>query len=291
MTTRLIVIAACVGVIIAAITIVAVNWPKLPARTLPTNIYVPMGGQAVEVPAKGCLVPILGEIQKRPNWAIRIDDMRWTDYTDTPNDPRHASIVVDASGGTWRDDRLPQQTLPLTDAELRDLMAAFALGCETDESISNHGYEGRYITVAYGKTEPTAARLDSNSPVVLQIGALFDSLRGRYIDNRMDATKQFALKLSGTWRGGPHGEWTKHAIVIDSTTYEVDASAAVNFVDWAMAQPTTLPKGRMVATGTFTLDGTSRPIAVQLDADDTERAIEQIGIAEELRRWMSTNRQ
>lgn len=284
-------IAACVGVIIAAISIVVVNWPKLPARTLPTKIYVPMGGQAVEVPAKGCLVPILGEIQKRPNWAIRIDDMRWTDYTDTPHDPRHASIVVDASGGTWNDDRIPSQRLPLTTDELRDLMAAFELGCETDESVPSSGYEGRYLTVAYGKTEPTAARLDYNSPVALRIGELFESLRGRYTDNRAGASTKFLLKLSGTCPCGPNGKWIAHAIVIDSSAHdELDAGIAVDFVDWAIAQPTTLPKGRMVATGTFTLAGVTRPIAVQLDAEDHERALHDLWISEPLRRWMSTNR-
>ncbi len=103
--TRAIVIATGLAVIIAAIAIVAATWPTLPARTLPKPVaitYLPMGGQAVEVPKTACLAPIIAELRKRPNWTLRIDDMRWTDYSGPDDDPHHATIFVDASGATWR---------------------------------------------------------------------------------------------------------------------------------------------------------------------------------------------
>jgi hypothetical protein len=288
------VIAACVGALIAAIALVAANWPQLPARTLPQPAtYIAMGGQAVEVPPAACLVPMIGELRKRPNWTLRVDDMRWTDYN-PPEDPRHASIVIDASGAIWRDDWLHQQTMPLTAAELRDVMAAFELGCDVDESIPPTGaYEGRYINVAYGKTEKAAAKLDDDSPVVMRLGELFEAIRGRYIGNRAGATKQFVMKLAGVWRDG-EGEdgWTKHAIEIDASKLETDAAERVAFVDWALALPRTRPAGRMTATGTFTMDGVTRPIAVNLDeSTDENRGLRNLSLAHELTFWMSINRE
>jgi hypothetical protein len=291
--TRLIVIAACFGVVIAAIAIVAANWPQLPNRTIPPAVtYVPMGGQAVEVPEAGCLVPMIAELRKRPSWTLRIDDMRWTDYTSPDEDPRHASIVVDAQGAVWRNEWLHQQTMPLSADELRDVMAAFELTCDVDESIPNTGaYEGRYINIAYGKTEKAAAKLDYHAPVTMRLGELFEAIRGRYITNRAGATKQFVVKLSGLRRDGGAREWNPYTLTIDGTGYE-NEGLRVMFVDWLLGQPHTRPKGRMTATGTFTMDGITRPIAINLDRRDKENyAVDQLELAPALRMWMSINSQ
>ena len=289
--TRVIVIATGIAVVLAAIVIVAMNWPSLPARTLPKPVtYVPMAGQAVEVPAVACLAPMIAELRKRPNWTLRIDDMRWTDYTGPDEDPHHASILVDEHGATWTNQWLPTQTLPLTSDELRDVMAAFALQCDVDESIENTGaYEGRYINIAYGKTEKAAARLDADAPITLRLGELFEAIKGRYIANRAGATKQFVLKLSGLRRDGGEREWNPYEMTIDGSAYE-DDRMRVLFVDWVLARPRTLPTGRMTATGTFTMDGITRPVAVNLDLRaDENRVVFQYEVAPELRMWMSIN--
>ena len=274
--------------IIAAIAIVAANWPELPRSTLPKPTYIAMGGQAVEVPRTGCLVPMIAELRKRPNWTLRIDDMRWTDYSGPDDDPHHATIFVDASGATWRSEWLHEQTLPLDDAELRDVMAAFELSCDRDETQPSTGaYEGRYINIAYGKTEKAAARLEYRTPATLRLGEIFDALRGRYISNRAGATKQFTLKLSGV----RHDDgWSPYALVIESSAYADNAAARVDFVDWVLARPRTLPKGPMTATGSFTMEGISRPVAVNLDRRAPENVvIERFETAPELRWWMSIN--
>lgn len=287
----MIVLATGIAVVLAAIVIVAANWPQLPKRTIPPAVtYIPMGGQAVEVPAVACLAPMIAELRKRPSWTLRIDDMRWTDYTSPDEDPRHASIFVDASGATWRNDWLPQQTMPLTTVELRDVMAAFELQCEIDESIPNTGaYEGRYINIAYGKTEKAAAKLDYHAPITMRLGELFEAIRGRYITNRAGATKQFVVKLSGLRRDGGEREWNPYTLTIDGTGYE-NEGLRVMFVDWLLGQPHTRPKGRMTATGTFTMDGVTRPIAINLDRRAEEnRSVSQLELAPELRMWMSIN--
>jgi hypothetical protein len=286
------VIATGIAVVLAAIVIVAMNWPALPARTLPKPVtYIPMGGQAVEVPAVACLAPMIAELRKRPNWTLRIDDMRWTDYSGPDDDPHHASIVVDEHGATWTNQWLPAQTMPLTSDELRDVMAAFALQCERDESIENTGaYEGRYINIAYGKTEKAAARLDADAPITLRLGESFEAIKRRYITNRAGATKQFVVKLSGLRRdGGGKTGWSPYTMTIESSAYEDDVNR-VMFVDWLIARPRTLPKGRMTATGTFTMDGITRPIAINLDRRAAEnRVVDQFEVAPELRMWMSIN--
>ena len=292
MRTRLIVIAAGFGVVIAAIAIVAANWPQLPKRTSPPAVtYIPMGGQAVDVPKTACLAPMIAELQKRPSWTLRIDDMRWTDYSGPDDDPHHASIVVDASGATWTNQWLPTQTLPLTPEELHDVMAAFELRCERDESLARTGaYEGRYINIAYGKTEKAAARLEYQAPITLRLGESFEAIKGRYIANRSAATTQFVVKLSGLRRdGGGKTGWSPYAMTIDSAAYE-DIAMRVMFVDWLLAQPHTRPKGRMTATGTLAMDGVTRPIAINLDRRAGEnRVIDQWEVAPELRMWMSIN--
>lgn len=291
MPVRLAVLAASVGVVIAAIAIVVTRWPTLPARTLPRPVtFVAMAGDPVGAVRTGCLAPMLAELRRRPSWTVRIDDMRWTDYTGPDEDPRHASIVLDAGGGIWRDDWLPQQALPLTAEEVRDVIAAFARSCEVDEALPRAAYEGRYIAVAYGAREPAAARLRYNSPVVVRLGTLFDAIRARYVTNRAGAARQFVLKLAGELRDG-HEHWSKHAIVIDASAREADDAARVALVDWALALPHTLPPGRMTATGTLTLAGVTRPVAVALDASRPEhRGLRDLGLADELTMWMSINR-
>jgi hypothetical protein len=251
-----------------------------------------MGGQATTVQHTGCLAPIVAEMHKRPNHVIRIDDMRWTDYTSGDDDPRHASIFVEPGGATWRDDWLPQQTIPLTADELAKLIAGFDLGCDRDESIPPSGrYEGRYIGVAYGKTEKLAAQLAYNAPATLQIGAVFDAVRSRYVANRAAASRSFVIKLTGRCRACDAGpDWSKHVVEIDSNKLETDDETRVTLVDWALALPASLPPGKMTATGTLTMAGVSKPIAFSLDDRVADEHLRQINIASELTMWMSINR-
>lgn len=293
MTTRSVVMLAAIGLVVGAISLVAAKWPRLPDRTLPTPPkYVAMGGQATTALHTGCLAPIVAEMRKRPNHVIRVDDMRWTDYTSGDDDPRKASIFVEPGGATWRDEWLPQQTIPLTADELAKLIAGFDLRCEKDESQeSSHGYEGRYIGVAYGKTEKRAAELRYKAPATLQIGEVFDAVRARYVANRAAASRSFVIKLTGRCRrcsAGP--DWSKHTVEIDSNKLETDDETRVALVDWALALPASLPESRTTATGTLTMAGVTKPIAFSFDDGVAEEHLRQLDIASELTMWMSINR-
>lgn len=61
-------------------------------------------------------------------------------------------------------------------------------------------------------------------------------------------------------------------------------------MDWALALPASLPKGKLVATGTLTLAGVTKPIAFALDDRVAEAGLRQLDIASELTMWMSINR-
>jgi len=288
--TKTAVVAILVGVVITAIALVAANWPDLPERTLPKPTYVPMGGQPVDIPGKGCLAPMIAELQKRPNWVVRIDDMWWTDYTQGDDDPKHAEIVIDASGATWQSAWLASQHLQLTNQERDAVLAAFELSCKQDESMPHGGYEGRYINVAYGRTGKAAARIEYNSPATIRFGELFTSIRGRYVANRAGAAKNYVVKLTGLLRNDP--EWTKKEEVIDSTKYQGSDEDRVDFLDWVLMQPQTLPKGKNVAVGTLTMEGKSRPLAVKLDRlAEANRVLERTTLASELLMWMTVNRE
>jgi hypothetical protein len=290
--TKTAVVAILVGVVIGAIALIAANWPQLPARTLPKPpiTYVAMGGQPVDVPSKGCLAPMIAELQKRPNWVVRIDDMRWTDYTQGDDDPKHGEIVIEAAGATWQSAWLPSQTLPLTNAERASVLAAFDLSCKQDESMPHGGYEGRYIAVAYGRIGKAAAQIDYNSPATLRFGELFEAIRGRYIANRASAAKNYVVKVSGLLRNNP--EWTKKEEIIDSTKYQGSDEDRVDFLDWVLTQPQTLPKNKNVATGTLTMEGITRHIAIKLDRlADANRVLERTSLASELLMWMTVNRE
>jgi hypothetical protein len=289
--SKTVVIAILVGAVVASIALVVANWPKLPARTLPKpTTYVAMGGQAVGVPKTGCLGPMVAELQKRPNWVVRIDDMRWTDYTQGDDDPKHGEIVLEEGRATWQSAWIPSQTLELTKQEREAVLAAFDLGCKQDESMPHGGYEGRYIAVAYGRTSKPAAQIEYNSPGTLRFGELFEQIRGRYIANRAGAARNYVVTLSGLLRNNP--EWTKKEAVIDSTKYEGSDEDRVDFLDWILAQPTSLPKHKTVATGTLTMEGITRPVAIKLDRFfQANRVLERTTLGSELLMWMTVNRE
>jgi hypothetical protein len=290
--TRTAVLLLAIGATIAASSVVVAKWPSLPRRTLPEPVpHVAMAGQPVEVPKPGCLAPVVAELRKRPSWVIRLDDRQWTDYTQGDDNPHHASIVLEESGASWKSAYLGTQTLPLDPADVRDVLAAFELSCERDESLPSSGDSSRYVEVAYGKIEKAAAQLPSSAPITVRLGEVFERLRARYVANRVGATKTFVLKLSGLRHTGPRvGEWSKHSITMTAEGWS-DADL-VDLVDWALAQPQSLPKGRMTATGTLTLEGVTRPIAVSLERSAPANRIlyrweMHFG---ELTEWISINR-
>jgi hypothetical protein len=287
--TRTAVIALSIGAVIAAIVVVAANWPQLPERTMPEPMrVVPMAGDTVGAKPVGCLAPVIAELRKRPSWVLRIDDRRWTDATSGDDDPKHGEIVIDETGATWQSSLVRSQTLPLTDEETREAIAAFDLGCERDESKKQPGYEGRYIGVAYSRTAKAVATIPHTSPAEQRLGALFEQLRTRYVTNRAGAAQTYLIELSGQRRDGD--VYRKFTWKYDAAKSDDSVSQKVDLLDWAFAQPATRPKTKKTAHGTLTLEGVTKPIAISLDWNSEENQfMHRFGPYSELTIWMSIN--
>jgi len=258
---------------VAVVSVVAIEPAPEPAP--PRTTYLALGGDMVHLAADnhgpGCFVPMLDELRRRPRWTIRIDDLEWDDVVGNEPDLRHASLVIDAGSATWRDGLQPH-TMALTAAERRDALAAFSLDCRADETL-DHGYGGHYFGVALGEDGPVAARFPSRSPIATRLRALLEAIGARYFAGRVDDLRGFSIELAGIWREtrddrgravyGPHRiELRAQDLPPPSNAYELESR--VRLLDWALAQPTSLPAGKHVARGTLRAHGTSRPIAVDL---------------------------
>lgn len=255
-----------------------------------------LGGAMVDLTAEagpGCFAPMLDELRRHPNWSIRIDDLVWDDVVGNEPDERRASIVLGAEAGTWRDGWLPQ-SLALAEDERRAVLAAFALDCRVDPAQPEPGLGGRYIGVTLGEHGDPVVQFPTNSFVALRLEELFDRIRARYVAGRADDLRGFSLELAGTWRNGSdeHGRPIRepHRVEIrerDLALYR-SLEEQVRLLDWALAQPATLPAGAHAARGTLRAHGTSRPIAVDLDA---HLAIEmQRSVWSELAIWAAIDR-
>jgi hypothetical protein len=211
---------------------------------------------------------MLDELQRHPHWSIRLDHLEWTDYGD---DEHHASLVIDGETGTWRDRTLPQ-SLTLTAEERREVLAAFARDCRVDESLPYGGYSGDYIGVAFGESGPVAAKFPFNSHVAVRLVELFERLRDRHIAGRADDLRGFSLELTAILPGQDHEGRPirqRHRIVLGERDLveRYDLHNRVHLLDWAMARATSLPAGDGIFRGTLRAHGTSRPIAVDLEAE------------------------
>ncbi|HWO25678.1 MAG TPA: hypothetical protein VNO30_43365 [Kofleriaceae bacterium] len=239
----------------------------------PRPAYLALGGEMVEMAAEtygtGCFVPMLDEIRRHPRWSIRLDYVQWDwNGADNHSSRRVAALVIDGETATWRDGTLPR-SLTLTEAERRDVLAAFALDCRVDESRLGCGNGGRYVGVALGEDGPLVARFPESSSIKLRLQELFHAIHARHIAGRIEDLSGFSLELERTARTGHDRQGQpirkRHRFVFrDEDAADVELAYRVDLLDWAMTQPVSLPPGARVVSGTLRAYGTSRPIAVDL---------------------------
>lgn len=256
--------------------------------------YLALGGELVELAAEtgpGCFAPMLDELRRHPRWSIRIDDLAWDDVVDDEPDPRHASIVIDETSGTWRDGWLPQ-SLTLAEDERRAVLAAFALDCRVDPEQPRPGFGGHYIGVALGEDGAAVTRFRTNSFVALRLGALLDQIRARYVAGRAADLPGLSLELEGPRRTRDdrgRSIYEPYRLVLrdqDQAAYST-LEQRVAMLDWALTLPTTLPAGNQTIRGTLRAYGTSRPIAINLARPRPEM---HSSMPSELEMWASINR-
>jgi hypothetical protein len=256
-----------------------------------------LGGELLERAAEsgpGCFAPMLDELRRHPRWSIRIDDLEWDDVVDDEPDPRRASIVLDATTGTWRDGLLPQ-SLSLAEDERRAILAAFALDCRVDPAQPRPGYVGRYFGVALGEDGTAVARFRTSSFVAIRLGALFDQIRARHVAGRAGDLQGYSLELAGVRRTDRDDRgrsiYTPYRLELhdrDQAAHDT-LEARVRLLDWAMTLPAALPAGKHVVRGTLRAHGTSRPIAIDLREDLYRWG--HHALLSELAMWASINRE
>lgn len=286
-----------VGTVCAMLAAVGSAGPIEVPEPTPASQYFALGGELIELAAAagpGCFAPMLDEIRRHPRWSIRIDDLEWDDVEDGEPDLRHASIVLDAAGGTWRDGWLPQ-SMSLTEADRRELLGAFALDCRVDPAQPRPGYVGRYIGVALGEDGTAVARFPTNSSVALRLGALFGQIRARYVVGRAADLQGFSLELAGVRRTGrdaqdrPIYEPYRFEVRDQGQAAHDTLEARVHLLDWATTLPVALPAGPQVVRGTLRAYGISRPVAIDLGASALYRG--HHSVFSELTMWASINRE
>ncbi len=255
----------------AASAVIGAGTIELSPAPEPRPTYLALAGDLVDLAAQnhgpGCFEPMLDELRRHPHWSIRIDHLEWGDVVSDEPDPRHATLVIDGETATWRDGSLPQ-TLTLTGAERRDVLAAFALDCRIDEALPVNGYTGDYIGVALGDDGPAVTRFPTNSPIAVRLLELFDAVRARYLATRVEDLSGFSIELTGTRRDhDDQGRMIRrpHRIeYLDPGVAGDDLEDRVRLLDWAMAKPVSLPPGKLIVRGTLRAHGSSRPIALDL---------------------------
>ncbi|HWU89712.1 MAG TPA: hypothetical protein VN253_20760 [Kofleriaceae bacterium] len=287
-----------VGTLCTVLVVIEGTGPaEIPESALEPPRLLALGGEMVDLTAEagpGCFAPMLEELRRHPHWSVRIDDLVWDDVVGNEPDERRASILLGAETSTWRDGWLPQ-SLTLAEDERRQVLAAFALDCRVDPDQPPPPFGGRYIGIALGEVGDPVVQFPTNSFVALRLEKLFDQFRERYLAGRAEDLHGFSLELAGTWRadrderGRPIRE--PHRVEIR----ESDLAAAydtlegrVRLLDWALTQPATLPAGAHAARGTLRAHGTSRPIAVDLDAHLALSM--QYSVWSELSMWAAVDR-
>jgi hypothetical protein len=285
-----------VGMLFAALAAIGGAEPiEIPEPTWRPQ-YLALGGSLVELAAEagpGCFAPMLDELRRHPRWSIRIDDLEWDDVVDDEPDPRHASIVLDAAAGTWRDGLLPQ-SLSLAEDERRAVLAAFALDCRVDWTQPRHGFVGRYIGVALGEYGAAVVRFPTNSPVAVRLGELLDQIRARYVAGRAADLQRFVLELEGPRRDrDDQGRSIYVPYRLDRRDRDLAAyytlEDRVRLLDWALTLPVALPASNHVIRGTLRAYGISRPIAIDLEANSSHWM--RYAVFGELAIWASINRE
>jgi hypothetical protein len=267
LTLLWIALVAAIGVLIVR------SWPARepdPPRPGPPQVrVVGLAGDRQVVGEASCAGPMLREMRRHPHWRFTFQERIWDDVVDDNPDETLQSLVIDEQGAVWTDAVLPAQTLPLEAAEIDAILAAAERSCVQPDLGE---YEGHYVAIGFGDATNRAIDLPSQSPAAIDALAVMERVRARYISGRRSVAEVMTLTLSGQRRSGP-GAWTPYSFtvgtdgrVIDSTGTAIamfDLADRVSVLDWALAQPATVPGPRPV-TGTLTIAGSAKPLAFQL---------------------------
>lgn len=289
--------------VIGALGVLAIRvWPRAEdapaadvviAEAAPRVIH--LAGDSID--EASCAGPALRELRAHPHWQFTFQEREWDDVVDDNPDETLATVRIDADSGVWTDGDLPQ-SLELEPAERADLLAAAERSCARTEERGN-GFSGYYITISYGPVAHDAITLPSESRAALDVIAVLDHVRARYVAARLSAAQAMMLTLTGPRRTGEH-RWERYAITVhpDGRVTDPDGEvseplAAIDLVDtldWALQLPERA-SGAHPLTGTLEIAGTRKKIGVQLAAVDAMPSMWRSPLLSLLHLWANYNRE
>jgi hypothetical protein len=261
----------------------------------PPARIVPLAGTADLLDEATCAAPMFREMLAHRGWKFTLREREWDDVVDDNPDELIARVELDAHGGTWTDGDLPEQTIALEPAEQAELLAAAARSCA--RTNPGNGYTGYYIEIGLGGGDAGAAiKLPSESRAALDVIAVLDHARGRYVLARQAAARAMTLTLAGRRRNDGWERWhvtirpDGHVVDADGDVVEpLAALEQVDVLDWALQLPAKVTtKNRLI--GTLEIAGTRRSVAVDLDAIHDMPSAWRNGLFTYFMTWAAMNR-
>jgi hypothetical protein len=244
-----------------------------PARaSRPEVKYLPLAGGDTfdQIPTTSCLVPTLDELRKHPNWMVRIDQRSsFAGNIDAPPS-LDAVIELEAKGAQWHDGWRTDAKTAIEPAAVAAVTRALTASCAEDSGAPHVGTDIVWFEIAYGPGGDASVHLPETSAVAAALVPIFDAARKLHVSSRIKRARTVVLRLKGRQFVKNKG-WRPWALTVDVSKPEITDEDAVTLLDWALAQPETMELGEMVVSGTLVVEGTSRPIAVALDASEREQ--------------------
>jgi hypothetical protein len=244
---------------------------------------------------QSCAGPAIRELRRHPHWMLTLQERVWDDVVDDTPDETLATARISEIEATWIDGDLPQ-TLALDAQERSDLLAALDQSCAQPEPGPGDGYSGHYITISYGRVPNTAIKLPSKSRAAVDVLAVLDHVRVRYVQARLDVAHTMTLTLTGPRRDD--NRWRPYTLMVRADGHIVEPDGAwaeplaatdlVDVLDWAEHLPAGA-RGPRPLTGTLQIAGSVRTVAFQLDDLQGDPSVFRSPWLNLLMRWWRIN--
>ena len=267
--------AATTTIAIGIVVVVVRRGAKDEARppSEPDVRVVPLAGGDTfsQVPTDSCLVPTVTELKKHPNWMVRIDQKSNVEGNIDAPPSLDAVIELDAKGARWHDGWRTEANTELDAAAVEGLNRAIAASCaERSGAWHVEGTDYVWFEIGYGVGGDASLHLPEDSAASTALRPIFDAGRTLHIASETRRARTLVMTLKGQ-RQDAKKKLRAWELVIDLSKPATTDAEAVTILDWAVAQPTDLEAGSMVVSGTLTVEGKSRPVAINLQAREREQ--------------------
>ncbi len=240
-----------------------------------------------------CAGPALRELRTHPHWQLTLQHRVWDDVVDDEPDETLATLLISDDEAMWMDGDLPQ-SLALDATERAQVLTAAESSCvKLDDG---GGFSGHYVTISFGPVVNNALVLPSRSRAAIDVLAVLDHVRSRYVEARLASAHVMTLTLTGPRRADDG--WTRYRLtvhpdgrVLDPEGQALEPLASIDLVDvldWALQLPDTAT-GPHALRGTLEIAGSRKPIGFQMASLASNPSVWHSPFFELLWRWWRMN--